>query len=148
MELIQLREKSSDISTISKLFQDGVKLCYICEDVVRETYSGKWVWKPEYKVPGKTAIPHGRYKIVMDLSNRFQQIMPHLLDVPDFQGIRIHPGNTAADTEGCLLPGKLQSGHTVLNSRQAYEELFNLLSNYWNKDEEMFINIVNDWIPA
>ena len=72
----------------------------------------------------KPAIPKGVYKIVLDFSNRFQCIMPHLLDVPGYEGIRIHSGNSDKDTEGCVLVGKGWSGGDwISNSRQALAEL-------------------------
>jgi hypothetical protein len=71
--------------------------CWVCEDVQRP------VGAP--KVYGKTAIPIGRYRVVVTMSNRFKKPLPLLVDVPGFDGIRIHPGNVATDTDGCLLPG-------------------------------------------
>ena len=88
-------------ATIGLLFVDKVFECYVLEDVVRA---------PGVKVPGETAIPAGKYKVVLDFSARFKRIMPHVLDVPGFDGIRVHCGNTDADTEGCLLVGQT---HTV-----------------------------------
>ena len=149
MELLLLRPKSSGGATISALTEDGLTVCFICEDVVREEFvEGKWTWKPYFKIQGKTAIPSGRYKIVMDFSNRFQQIMPHLLDVPDFEGIRMHPGNSPKDTEGCLLPGTEIGDGCVKNSRKAYEDLFTKFTDAHNAEEEIYITIKNDWVPG
>ena len=85
--------------TLSKL-TTPLRSFWVLEDQVREV-----VGEPvsEWKVPGKTAIPAGRYKVLITFSNRFQKLMPQLMDVPGFTGVRIHAGNTAADTEGCLL---------------------------------------------
>ncbi len=100
-------------STIGELSLDGKFLCFILEDTIR----------PE-KIKGKTAIPKGKYEIVITPSNRFKRDLPLLLNVPNYEGIRIHPGNTAADTEGCLLPGLERSKDKVLASRIAFDELF------------------------
>lgn len=130
MELLLKRKWFSDESTIGELFVDGEDCCYILEDVVRDK-----------KIKGKTAIPYGSYKVVIDFSNRFQKDMPHLLDVPDFAGIRIHPGNTSKDTEGCLLPGLVKGVNTVLRSAVAYTHLFGLLKK---AKDDIWITIVEE----
>lgn len=58
------------------------------------------------KIDGRTAIPPGRYRVVLSFSGRFQKKMPELLNVPGFTGIRLHGGNTAADTLGCPMLGR------------------------------------------
>lgn len=102
--------------TLSEWFVDGRWECYGVEDVVR---TGA-------KVAGQTAIPAGTYQVVNTYSPRFKKYLPLLLNVPGYAGIRIHSGNTAADTEGCLLPGRtlLQDGTGVGESRLAFEALF------------------------
>lgn len=103
--------------------------CYNLEDCVR---SGP-------KVYGKTAIPVGRYRIVIDLSVRFQRRMPRLLDVAGFSGIRIHNGNTAADTEGCILIGASRKSNFVGYSRQVFAKLMERLEA---TRDEIWIEIV------
>ena len=104
--------------TIGKLYIDGVYECYTLEDVVR---NGS-------KVIGKTAIPTGEYKVIIDASTRFKQDMPHILDVPNFTGVRIHSGKTSAHTEGCILVGTTWSGKDFIgNSRVAFNKLFEKL---------------------
>ncbi len=115
MELVLQRQPSTDGATLGELLVDGQHQCWTLEDVVRP--DGE-------KVPGQTAIPAGRYKVIVTFSNRFQVQMPLLVGVPGFEGVRIHPGNTAADTEGCLLVGMTKGGNTVGSSRLAYEALF------------------------
>lgn len=107
--------------TIGSLTIDGVWQCWICEDAVREI-SGRPV--AEWKLKGSTAIPRGVYAIVINRSPRFQRDLPLLLDVPGFEGVRIHPGNTAADTEGCLLPGEMRLAKSVGRSQAAFAALF------------------------
>jgi hypothetical protein len=116
MKLELLRDTYSSKFTLGKLYVDGVAFCGTLEDKVR---TGP-------KVPHATAIPTGTYKVVIDMSTRFKRLMPHVLNVPDFEGIRIHPGNTDADTEGCILVGK-RSGDGFIDfigdSRATFEPL-------------------------
>ena len=105
-------------STIGKLYVDGVFFSYTLEDVDRHLEDGG------KKIPGETAIPRGAYKVTIDFSNRFQRQMMHVLGVPQFEGIRIHAGNTDKDTEGCILLGKVRSDNAVFNSRDAVAALF------------------------
>lgn len=115
MELTVTRQPSEGGATIGEMMIDGEHCCYTCEDVVR----------PDgVKVDGQTAIPAGRYKVIIDQSARFGCLMPHILDVPGFVGIRIHTGNTAADTEGCILVGIAKGVNSVGQSRMAFAPFF------------------------
>lgn len=118
--------------TIGKLFVDGVFECYTCEDVVRED---------GVKVYGETAIPAGEYGVIVTRSARFGVDMPLLLNVPNFEGIRIHTGNTAADTHGCLLVGQHTNPTGVSSSRLAYAELFPKIQAALDRDEAVSIKI-------
>lgn len=93
------------------------------------------------KVPGKTAIPYGRYEVGISYSNRFKKLMPIVFDVPGFSGIRIHSGNTEDDTEGCPLVGLSRSTDTVLQSRIAYSRFFEWLEKTL-KTEKVYLNVV------
>jgi Family of unknown function (DUF5675) len=115
MILTLTRKWATSECTIGLLDVDGVPNYYVLEDVEREG---------ELKVPGKTAIPRGTYKIVIDYSNRFKRRLPRLLDVPGFTGIRIHPGNVSGDTDGCLLPGMERYENSVGHSVVAFSNLF------------------------
>lgn len=118
MKLLVQRGKSSKKSTIGELFIDGEFECYTLEDIVRP--------KGE-KVYGETAIPCGTYRVVIDFSPHFGRRLPHVLDVPGFDGIRIHPGNTDADTDGCLLVGQTKGEDYIGQSKLAFEALFRKL---------------------
>lgn len=115
MKILLQRRQSTPVCTIGLLSIDGVHECYTCEDVVRA---------PGVKVYGQTAIPAGIYPVVVNLSQRFKRRLPLLLNVPGFEGVRIHPGNTAADTEGCILPGRGFTGTGVTQSVLAFDALF------------------------
>lgn len=112
------RFEFKDTHTVGKMYVDGIYECYTLEDAVRNGT----------KVLGKTAIPIGTYKLIIDASTRFKQDMPHILDVPDFTGVRIHAGNTSADTDGCILLGSTWAGKDFIgNSKIAYKKFFNKL---------------------
>ena len=115
---------------------DGARWCFVLEDVVRAA-----------KVPGRTAIPAGRYQVGITFSPRFKRRMPLLLDVPGFSGVRIHPGNTAADTEGCLLVGAERGENCVRRSREAYAALLAQLQQ-WLKREPVTLLIESASAPT
>jgi hypothetical protein len=100
-------------STIGELTIDGKFECYTLEDKEREV-----------KIKCETAIPKGTYKVIINQSNRFKKLLPLLLNVPNFEGVRIHPGNTNHDTEGCILVGRTMSKDFIGQSRKAFETLF------------------------
>lgn len=102
MELLLKSQKSDERYTKGELFIDGVHECFVLEDVAREV-PGKQV--SEWKVKKKTAIPSGRYEVKMTMSSRFKRIMIQIMDVPGFEGIRMHSGNTEEDTDGCPIVG-------------------------------------------
>ncbi len=129
-------------ATIGKLFVDGVEECYTLEDRVREI-EGKPV--EEWKVHGKTAIPVGTYRVIIDFSNRYQRRMPHVLDVKGFTGIRFHSGNKAVDTDGCVLTGREKQGDaTILRSREAFREFFGKLTDVVEEGEEVWLTVTNE----
>lgn len=108
------------------------------EDKVREI-DGVPVEK--WKVYGETAIPRGTYKVIVNMSNRFKKKLPLLLDVPGFKGIRIHSGNTEADTEGCILVGTERRNGKIMNSRYAMMILNDTLMTALGRGENITIEI-------
>jgi len=141
MELELVRKTRSNKSTIGEISINGNPECYILEDKDRGLRKDMTLSElVSKKIHGQTAIPEGRYEIAITFSNRFKKMLPLLLDVPAFAGIRIHAGNTAADTEGCLLPGKNKGTDTVSSSRVAFMSLFDKLKTATQK-EKVFITI-------
>ena len=104
--------------TIGRLYVDGERFCDTIEDRVR---------KPGEKVPGETAIPAGTYKVVITRSPKYRKDLPLLLNVPGFAGVRIHSGNTAKDSEGCIIVGKNDRVGWVSNSRVTMSALMEKL---------------------
>lgn len=132
MELKLVRDVSTADCTLGKLFVDGEFDCYTVEDVVR----------PDgVKIAGKTAIPAGRYRVVVNRSPRFGRELPLLENVPNFEGVRIHPGNTAADTEGCIIPGRIRRSDGVGESRLAFDKLFAALKDELAHGGEVWMSV-------
>jgi hypothetical protein len=129
MELQVKRTDFSEESTIGELWVNGGFECYTLEDKVRPV-----------KIAGKTAIPSGRYEVIINFSQRFQKQLPLLLNVPNFEGVRIHPGNTAANTEGCILVGETKTENFVGESRWAFNRLFEKLKAA-SETEKIFMEI-------
>lgn len=119
---------------ISRLYINGVYECYIMEDILRDV-----------KIKGITAIPRGLYDVVVTMSNRFKRPLPILLNVPNYEGIRIHSGNTSLNTEGCLLPGmrlgSLNGRRAVLDSKTAFNKLFDKINIALSKGEKVTIEL-------
>jgi hypothetical protein len=134
------RDPSADGCTLGKLFVDGQFECFTLEDVVREV-PGEPVL--QWKIPDQTAIPFGSYGVIVNFSEPFQRPLPLLLNVPGYDGVRIHSGNTAADTEGCILVGSQQGTGAVLNSRDAFAALFPKIQAAIAQGQSVQISISN-----
>ena len=113
MELVIKRLYRTENSTIGELTVDGVFECFTLEDKERDV-----------KIKGETAISKGTYKIIINRSNRFKRLLPLLINVKNFEGVRIHSGNTNHDTEGCILVGKTRGKDFIGQSRKAFDKLF------------------------
>lgn len=135
MELLLERLYFKAEYTIGCLSMDGTRFCDTLEDRVRDL-------KHETKVPGKTAIPAGCYEVTVNYSTRFRRELPRLLNVPGFEGILIHRGNTAADTSGCILVGENREPGKLLNSTPYELRLTALIREATERGEQTFIHIV------
>lgn len=113
--------------TIGKLYIDDVYFCDTIEDTVRDLNKNGKFDNGEKKIHSKTAIPYGIYEIKWTYSPRFKKYTPQLMNVPSFECIRIHAGNTSADTEGCLILGKNKQVGKVLNSRDTINKFYPII---------------------
>lgn len=113
MNLKLIRKYPKSDCVIGELYLNGAFECYTLEDPERTV-----------KIKNVTAIPKGTYEIRITHSNHFKRDLPLLLNVPNYEGVRIHSGNTAADTEGCILVGKGKAANSISQSRDAFNALF------------------------
>lgn len=127
MKLKLKRVALRDTYTIGRLYVDGEYFCDTLEDKVRDLNKNGVFDNGEKKVYGETAIPYGIYEVKWTYSNRFKKYMPLLMDVPSFNGVRIHSGNTNKDTLGCILVGQNKEVGKVLNSRATINKLYPLI---------------------
>lgn len=141
MELKLNRIFLGSSATIGELLVNDKHLCDTLEDRVR----------PEgEKVYGKTAIPEGTYEVKLTHSPRFKRILPEILNVPNFSGIRIHSLNKAEESEGCIGVGEWNGKDTnwISNSRKAFNKLFAILQEASDRGEKITITINNSWKAA
>lgn len=134
MKIKLVRTKGSADYTEGKMYINDVFECYTVEDAERKD-----------KIQNKTAIPKGTYEVIMSKSTRFNKIMPEVLNVPNFTGIRIHAGNTSKDTEGCIIVGAVNSkwdDDFVGSSVVAIKRLYPKLSKAYKANEKITLEIV------
>lgn len=130
MKLKLVRKYRKETYTIGKLYVDGVYFCDTIEDRDRgldDSMSVDEILK--IKKYGTTAIPYGKYKVEITYSPKYKKLMPLIVNVKGYSGIRIHSGNTAADTLGCLIVGKNTKVGMVTESRATYNKLFALMKD-------------------
>lgn len=142
MELrIERKWKKPDY-TIGRLYINGEYVCNTLEDTDRGLYQGmSQADVLKVKVKGATAIPRGTYNVIYTYSPKYKRNMPLVENVTGFCGIRIHSGNTAKDTEGCILCGENKQVGMVLNSRVWTEKVTERMKEAWNKREKVTLKI-------
>ena len=142
MEILVKREYKKKDYTIGKMYINGEYFCDTLEDTDRcLTMTMSLAEIKEVKEYGRTAIPTGRYKVAYTYSPRFKKHLPLLLNVPAFEGVRIHSGNTHKDTEGCILLGENKAVGKVLNSRKTMDEFLRILKHAIEAYEHIWIKI-------
>ena len=124
MNLTLFRKFPAPDCIIGELYINGKFECFTLEDIERPL-----------KIAGVTAIPRGHYEIVITFSARFGKPLPLLLNVPGFDGVRIHTGNTSTNTEGCVLVGKSRTNNSITQSRDAFNVLFPKLQAAASKEK-------------
>lgn len=121
--------------TLGKMFIDKEFYGYTLEDTLR---------KPGQKVPGKTAIPAGTYKVTVTYSPHFKKLLPLINDVPEFDGVRIHGGNSAADTNGCILVAKNREARWGVIWGSLFADISARISADLKASHEVSISITGD----
>lgn len=142
MELRVERLWPRDSYTIGRLYVNGEFFSNTLEDKVIDVNKNGVFDGNEKKVYGESAIPYGTYKVIFNESPKFGRKLPRLLNVPHFEGILIHPGNTAKDSLGCILVGKNTSKGMLTESRATSDKLNKLIEEAQNKGEEITIEII------
>lgn len=139
MDLDLFRTNAEQGYTLGEIRVDKVFECFTLEDPIRET-----------KIQDDTAIPAGRYEVILNKSPKFGRILPRLLDVPGFTGILIHKGNTKADTRGCILVGAGVDfeNNRLTHSTEAFDGLMTKLALAFAAGDGIHITIHNPEVPA
>ena len=156
MELTLKRIALKSEYTIGKLYVDGEYVCDTIEDTVRDLDKDGKFANGEVKIPGKTAIPYGRYEITMKVKSpkysnfskyswakKYDGYLPRLLNVPHFDGVLIHVGNSALDSEACVLVGENKVVGKVINSVNTFRRLMDdYLVPAKKRNENIVITII------
>lgn len=152
MKLLLKRISLKPTYTIGWLYVDGVKVCDTLEDKVRDLNKNGVFDNGEKKLPGLTAIPYGTYDVTLKVqSPKYKDkaaykfcdgYLPRLLDVPEFEGVLIHIGNTAEDSAGCILVGENKVVGQVINSTATFKRLYSMLRSAADRGEKIQIEIV------
>ena len=145
MELSIIRKTYTEDSTIGDFLINGIRYYYSLEDQDRQRQPDGSIlpWTRDLKVYGETAIPYGRYEVITNFSGRFKRVMPLLMNVPDFAGVRIHAGNQDHDTHGCPLIGFTKANDFIGQSKKAFTDFMPRLVAALKKGK-VFVTIKSD----
>lgn len=143
MNILVKRVARKEAYTIGKMYIDGKYFCDTLEDKDRGLKSNLALQDiKRLKVSSCTAIPIGTYKVIVNRSPKFGRLLPRLINVPGFDGILIHRGNTSKDTSGCILVGENKIVGKVINSTTYEKELTKIISKAQSLKEDITITIV------
>lgn len=132
MKITLQRTKEVGETTLGELSIDGKFFCYTLEDKIRTK-----------KIKHQTCIPQGTYGVILSLSQRFKTVLPLLVNVPGFEGIRIHAGNTTEDTSGCVLLGMAVNEDKLLHSKVALTTFLQKVTPVFKKGKQITIEVKN-----
>lgn len=135
MKMQLTRTSRQEEFTTGVLFVEGEMFCHTLEPHCID-------WTFEKKRMGKTAIPEGVYQVVEYPSARFKRMMPLLCNVPHFEGILIHSGQSVGNTAGCILVGERRGKDRLGKSQSTFDRLWETLSGAWKRGETVYI-VVN-----
>lgn len=142
MKVVVIREtnqhrEGGESFILSRVYINGLPFCHCVEDQDRQLET----FGPSAKVKGRTAIPRGTYALSLSFSHRFQKVLPILANVPCFDGIRIHGGNRAEDSQGCLLFGKIRTKDGVSGCADVLKVLMDRIQSAEDKNEQCTIEV-------
>lgn len=141
MKLTLKRIACKSTYTIGRLYVEDEYFCDTLEPTVRDLNKNGKFDNGEVKIKGKTAIPYGTYELVWAYSPRFKKYTPRFLNVPEFEGVLIHEGNSSKDSAGCVLVGINRQVGKVLDSRKTVAKLYPIIRNAC-KEGKVYITIV------
>lgn len=143
MKILVKRIAKRPTYTIGKMYLDGKYFCDTLEDTDRNiSQTTPLDTIKKVKLPNNTAIPTGTYKVIVNVSPKFKRLLPRLLNVPGFDGILIHRGNTDKDTSGCILIGENKVVGKVINSTGYETKLVSILNKAQDNKENITIEIM------
>ena len=143
MKILVKRVAKRPTYTIGKMYLDGKYFCDTLEDTDRNiSQSTPLDTIKKVKLPNNTAIPTGTYKVIVNVSPKFKRLLPRLLNVPGFDGVLIHRGNTDKDTSGCILIGENKVVGKVINSTGYETKLVSILNKAQDNKENITIEIM------
>lgn len=123
--------------TLGVMYRNGLRFCQTCEDEDRHLEND-----PSAKVPKLTAIPRGRYKLTTSYSHHFGKVLPEVLGVPNFTGVRLHGGNHAEHSQGCILTGRVRIRDGIAQCPDTVAAIIELIDDAEERGEESFLEVV------
>ena len=132
-----IRPTKGEAFTPGRMYVNGLSIGYTCEDEDRRLESVGI----DGKQYGRTAISRGMYRLEVTFSQRFQKELPAVVDVPAFTGIRVHGGNRAEDSLGCILLGQVRTASGIANCASTVSRLIAMIKTCEDRGEKCYLEI-------